>query len=269
MKNQKDSRLTLSVDASPHESVNLSLQDIGGRIKEARKALGLTQEALAKLAGARSKGGLQENEAGKNMPGGQMIGTLAVAGINTNWLLTGKGNMLQDSPVTIEYAANHKNNGLRVHEPPRATYSTDPEDGYVAIPLYDDVFAAAGHGSVVNVEQHASTALMFREDWVKTELDAKPSDLCLISVRGNSMEPTLRASDTILIDLRTKVPDCEGIYVLRMGEVVLVKNLQLLPGAILHVSSDNPAFKSFSIKLEDVGEEVAIIGRVVWVGRKI
>lgn len=34
------------------------------------------------------------------MPGGQMLGTLAKAGINANWLLTGEGEMLlRDAPV--------------------------------------------------------------------------------------------------------------------------------------------------------------------------
>jgi transcriptional regulator with XRE-family HTH domain len=86
-----------SVDAFTGESVNLDVVDIGARIKAARKALGITQDALAALAGARSKSGLQDNEAGKNMPGGQMIGTLVFAGINANWLLTGEGPMLLDN----------------------------------------------------------------------------------------------------------------------------------------------------------------------------
>lgn len=67
---------------------------VGLRIKAARKALGLTQDELSSAAGARSKSGLQDNEAGKNMPGGQMIGALVALGVNSNWLLTGEGQML-------------------------------------------------------------------------------------------------------------------------------------------------------------------------------
>ena len=54
----------------------------------------MTQDALAMVAGARSKSGLQDNEAGKNIPGGQMIAALVHVGINANWLLTGEGPML-------------------------------------------------------------------------------------------------------------------------------------------------------------------------------
>lgn len=106
MKRQHAGLVDTSVDTFKAESVNLSAEAIGARIKEARKALGLTQDALAALAGAKSKSGLQDNEAGKNMPGGQMIGALARAGINTNWLLTGEGPMLSRdlSPPTVSEA---------------------------------------------------------------------------------------------------------------------------------------------------------------------
>jgi transcriptional regulator with XRE-family HTH domain len=82
------------VDAFGAESVNLDVPEIGIRMKEARKALSITQDCLAAMAGAPSKSGLQNNEAGKSMPGGRMIGALVRAGINANWLLTGEGPML-------------------------------------------------------------------------------------------------------------------------------------------------------------------------------
>ncbi len=243
------------------------MHSIGARLKVWREAVSLKQtDAADRLNLPRNT--YQNYERDVRSPHTEAWLAFSQAGINTNWLLTGKGDMFLPETGPVQYETEYKNKGLRLHESIPVASSTGHVDGYVAIPLYDDISAAAGCGAIVGTEQ-ASTALMFREDWVHTELNARPADLCLISVRGNSMEPTLRASDTILIDLRTKVPDCEGIYVLRMGEVLLVKNLQLLPGSVLHVSSDNPAFKPFTIKLEDVGEEVAIIGRVVWVGRKI
>ncbi|MGL5632913.1 MAG: helix-turn-helix domain-containing protein, partial [Azovibrio sp.] len=94
MKRQLKSRLTPMVATSISGSDNHVLVNVGARIKAARKALGMTQDELAALAGARSKSGLQDNEAGKNMPGGHMLGALVKAGVNANWLLSGKGEML-------------------------------------------------------------------------------------------------------------------------------------------------------------------------------
>lgn len=253
MKRQHETGLTLPVVASVTETVNLSKTAIGGRISAARRAVGLTQEALANLAGAKSKSGLQDNEAGKNMPGGQMIGALISAGINANWLLTGEGSMLLRDMATPDANNAHHQGAITL--------------GYVSVPLYNDIRAAAGHGSVVEHEV-PDDALMFKEEWIRFELGANPADLCLIRVSGDSMEPTLRAGDVILVDHRASRPDREGIYILRMGDMLLVKRLQAMPGGKVKVISDNAAFDSWTLNLSDIGNDVVIIGRVVWSGRR-
>lgn len=248
------------VDAFDEKASTGSLKEIGARIKAARKALGLTQDALAARAGATSNRGLQDNEAGKSMPGGQMIGALVNAGANANWLLTGEGSMLLadlQAPVIA-----------KVDRPPLTAQEAPPATGYVALPLYNDVRAAAGHGAVVGHE-HADDALMFKEDWIRFELGARPQDLCLIRVSGDSMEPTLRAGDVILIDVRSCHPDREGIYIMRLDGMLLVKRLQALPGGKLKVSSDNAAFDSWTVSKTDVGSDLVIVGRVVWSGRRL
>ncbi|MBW7901220.1 MAG: helix-turn-helix transcriptional regulator [Rhodocyclaceae bacterium] len=94
MKRQPGRNVDSPVDASRAETVNLTATSVGKRIKVARTALGLTQDKLAAMAGATSNRGLQDNEGGRSIPGGQMIGALVAAGVNANWLLTGEGEML-------------------------------------------------------------------------------------------------------------------------------------------------------------------------------
>jgi len=139
---------------------------------------------------------------------------------------------------------------------------------YAPIRLYD-VQAAAGNGAVVGVEQVADT-LMFKRSWIHQELHAQPNDLYLIFVDGESMEPTLRPGDIILVDRRDahSIPR-DGIYVLRMDNSLLVKRLQRLPGRKVKVTSDNPAYEPFDLSLDAPGEDLAIIGRVVWSGRRM
>jgi len=141
--------------------------------------------------------------------------------------------------------------------------------GYVAVPLYNGVRAAAGSGAVVEHEA-PDDALIFKEDWIRFELGARPQDLYLIRVTGDSMEPTLRSGDTILVDRRATRPDREGVYIMRMNDMLLVKRLQALPGGIVKVASDNQAFAAFDVKLADIeGGDITIIGRVVWAGRRL
>lgn len=147
-----------------------------------------------------------------------------------------------------------------------------PDKAFVSLPLHDIRDAAnaasmAGHGRV------ADEMLQFSTAWIKRELNAVPSDLLLILVDDESMVPTLRPGDTILLDRRATKPDREGVYILRMNGVPLVKRLQILPGEIVKVVSDNPAYETFTIRLSDINEQdFAILGRVVWVvwaGRRI
>ncbi len=70
---------------------------LGKRIAEFRVYTRLSQEEFAaKLKG--TKRGLQDNEAGKSTPGSRVLLAFAELGVNVNWLLTGKGDMLQIVP---------------------------------------------------------------------------------------------------------------------------------------------------------------------------
>lgn len=239
---------------SPMVVDNQKPTGIGGRLRAAREALGLTQDGFAKAVGA-SKRGVQENEARNRVPGGSVVPLLVAMGINANWLLTGAGEMLlADVSYGTHEATEMKKDGVLA--------------GYVALPLYNNIHAAAGNGAVIDHER-PDDALMFQESWIRVELGARPDDLCLIRVSGDSMEPTLRAGDVILVNRQACRPDREGIYILRVGDMLLVKRLQALPGGKVKVTSDNAAFDPWTINLSDPGGDVVIVGRVVWSGRRI
>ncbi len=117
--------------------------------------------------------------------------------------------------------------------------------------------ASAGPGAVP-VEEQAVGAFRFAARWLR-EQGLDPAMLSAIRVEGDSMETTLRDGDEILVD-RTPRPLRDGIHVVRTGDALLVKRLDLaIPGKIALVS-DNPAYRT--IELAPGDEEV--IGRVVW-----
>ena len=117
--------------------------------------------------------------------------------------------------------------------------------------------ASAGPG-VVPVEEQAVGTFRFAARWLRQQgLD--PAMLSAIRVEGDSMENTLRDGDEILVD-RTPRPLRDGIHVVRTGDALLVKRLDLaIPGKIALVS-DNPAYRT----IELAPDEVDVIGRVVW-----
>lgn len=137
---------------------------------------------------------------------------------------------------------------------------------YVGLPVYD-LRAAAGHGKLVEREEIIDV-LKFKRSWIELELHANPTDLALLHVDGDSMEPVLHPGDTILIDRRDTGPNRDAIYVMRIDDALLVKRLQRLPGGQLRVMSDNARYEPFLLKMEQL-ESVVIVGRVVWAGRRM
>ena len=62
----------------------------------------------------------------------------------------------------------------------------------------------------------------------------------------------------------------DGIYVMRYDNNLLVKRLQMLLGGIIRVKSDNSMYDPWEITKSQLdGEELALIGRVVWTGQKM
>lgn len=195
-----------------------------------------------------------------------LVAIANTGGVTVDWLATGRLPKTRSSVAEeMRYSAPGAGTELKAEELHKEYGATV---GYVAIPLYSEIRAAAGHGAV-NGRELADDALMFKEDWIRHELGARPQDLWLIRVHGDSMEPTLRAGDVILVDSRASRPDREGIYILRLGEALLVKRLQVMPGRKIRVTSDNAAFEPWMIDQEERSADTAIIGRVVWSGRRM
>ena len=139
-------------------------------------------------------------------------------------------------------------------------------DEFVFIPHYG-VQAAAGQGYLVE-EETPRFSVAFRRYWIENYITRDIQKLSVISVRGDSMAGVLNDGDTILINHSHTVPR-DGLYVLRINNNLLVKRLQLMPAGMINVISANEAYPTFDINLNNMTDDVAIIGRVEWFGRTI
>jgi phage repressor protein C with HTH and peptisase S24 domain len=117
--------------------------------------------------------------------------------------------------------------------------------------------ASAGPGSV-GAQETSFDTMMFSRRWLR-EQGLDPTKLSAIRVSGDSMDPLLKDGDEILVD-RTPRPFREGIHVLRLGEVLNVKRLQVGPPGRVVLISANPAYAP----IEVAQDEIDVIGRVVW-----
>ncbi len=186
-----------------------------------------------------------------------------VTGCDLNWLLTGKGLPYLDK-------ARPENAGaFPVSNTGSGAVDTlgNPVDlrEFVFIPRYS-VEAAAGHGQAVNDEKPLF-CMAFRRYWIENYVTRQTDKLSVIAVKGDSMEGILNHGDNILINHAETEPR-DGLYVLRIGNDLFVKNIQRLPGRLL-VKSANPLYEPFEIDLTADNTDTAIIGRVEWFGRTV
>ena len=118
------------------------------------------------------------------------------------------------------------------------------------------VAASAGPGATVDGEVMLGVEAIDRQ--LARRLGLRDGAASVIRVRGDSMAPGLLDGDHLVVDQDDVRPTARGgLYVIRIGDVLLVKRVRA--GAQgLTASSDNPA----APPLPD--GPIAVIGRVVW-----
>ncbi|MDX2112551.1 MAG: LexA family transcriptional regulator [Alphaproteobacteria bacterium] len=135
---------------------------------------------------------------------------------------------------------------------------------YVTIPrITVDITA---DGNRVTAREHEAEAYYFRRSWIQDHLGVSVSDLRLMYIRGDNMEPTLCHNDMVMVDTTQKTPSPPGIFICFDGLGLTARRLELLPGERrLRLMSDNSQYSMF----ERDADDTIIIGRVVWFAREI
>lgn len=140
---------------------------------------------------------------------------------------------------------------------------TAPVLDSVRVPHYHNG-ASMGRGADLLLEDAVAGDLLLRKDWLSRNLHPCPpfGRLAFITAYGDSMAPTLRSGNILLIDTGHTAPDISGIYVLEANDQLFVKRVsRRLDGRIV-VTSDN----ELGVVEELQGKEkVRVKGRVVYV----
>lgn len=90
-------------------------------------------------------------------------------------------------------------------------------------------------------------------------LNVNPKDLRYFDIGGDSMEPCLFCKDRVFVDVNAFESGFkEGVWVVRAGDAVLVKRVQMIGANRYQASSDNTAYPSFTFK-----GTLKLLGRVV------
>lgn len=120
-----------------------------------------------------------------------------------------------------------------------------------------------GGGSVFTEFQKLGV-VPFQKAWLRGRTGGNFSDLFVARGEGDSMEPTLRDGDIILIDTSQKeINRQDAIWALSYGELGMIKRVRKLPNGGYQINSDNRSVSP----IEAYDGEMQVIGRVIWIGR--
>lgn len=212
---------------------------IGDRIKELREDLKLSMEAFGAIVGT-SKQYVNGLEKGANQrPNGVFLeGWARHCGVNIRWLVSGTGKKRASATAA------------------------DPTEWADIL----GVRQAAALGDGAEPDEYAEThKLKFRADSLRRK-HLRPDKLAVIYGKGDSMYPTIKSGDAILVDTSDTEPQDEKLFVVTQGRDLFAKRLVRL-GDRWFIDSDNKADPKWKRPIPiDEADGFEIHGRVRWVG---
>ncbi len=106
----------------------------------------------------------------------------------------------------------------------------------------------------------------FSRAWLRNFTETPPELLFWTIGDGDSMEPTIRSGEVILIDRSLTTPRFgDGIWAIAYGDIGMIKRLRPLPTGVVEIHSDNALVPPATA----ADGELHVIGRVVAVVRRL
>jgi phage repressor protein C with HTH and peptisase S24 domain len=185
----------------------------------------------------------------------RLVALARAAGVGVAWLAEGQGPAPEFEPV----AGTRRRNG--------AAGASDAVDWgrFVLLPKRPKAAAA---GAETPPSPLSSEFFALRHDWVRSVCGVEPDQLVLEIADGESMTPTIRDRNTLLVDTTDRAFKSFGIYVLEINGHRLVKRVQRKHDGSLVLISDNTTYQPDTIDKSEAGN-VVVIGRVVWSGGSV
>lgn len=222
------------------------------RVVELLELRGLTQTALARLAGVEQPS-INRVIKGKTTKPRFLHEIAKALGTSTGYLL---GETDDPLPLTMSE--------------PRLAYRGPEPDQRLApaaqvVPVRE-IDLTLGMGARYLDVPVTETVRHFSRDWIRQYTRAAPEHLLFAQGVGDSMKPTLEDSDLLLIDCSQQTLNmADKIWAISYADCGSVKRLRPVPGGGVEILSDNPAVPTATA----YDGELHILGRVVAVVRKM
>lgn len=194
-----------------------------------------------------------------------LIAMSEIAGVNLEWLATGNGPMMKSEALSPVPSKNlSQENSLANSKPYTITnlegrqIDYKPSPNLINIPVLS-MEAACGIGTFQN-DTYVTAMFSATREWLARNLNRNPDHLFLIQAKGDSMKDTIKPNDMVFVDPEDAKSPSDGIWVFAIENQIFLKRLQFLPKQKLKVISDNPAYETYFL---DLDETIRLLARYI------
>lgn len=183
--------------------------ELAGRLVEVRKRLGLTQRELAERLGVSFRG-LQDNESGKSVPGGQALAGYARLGIDLTWLLLG--------PAGPGGEEESRRSPVSLTKVPLAHFLPHEIEGPYILPFEERQTRSLLQVDVEWLQRLTGRRRLGQQDRVS---------LCTFEMSDMEMLLSVPANALVIFDAEQTEIRRGGLFVIRHGGQLSVRRLQV------------------------------------------
>lgn len=218
---------------------------LGDRIKERLASLGMSQSELARRVKL-SQPTINALIKGDNA-GSKHLHRIAAELETSPAYLAGETD--DDAPVTIA---------------PSALDALAEKMDLAVVPELELGYSMGGGAIFDQYEQKG--VVPFQRSWLRSMMRGAIADLFVARGDGDSMQPTILDGDIVLIDTAQRdIRQQDRIWAIAYGDLGMIKRVRRRPSGDYLLLSDNATVPP----VECADEEMHVVGRVIWIGRRI
>jgi phage repressor protein C with HTH and peptisase S24 domain len=149
---------------------------------------------------------------------------------------------------------------------PRAAKADQDETASTARIDELDVRASAGSGQIVDGEGKIAEWQLPR-DLLHAATNSPVERIKIITVIGDSMQPTFNPTDKVMVDISDTRPSPPGIFVVWDGLGLVLKRVEFLPDSeppTIRISSDNAKYQPYERAIEEAHIQGRVLGKWLW-----
>ncbi|WP_342628201.1 LexA family transcriptional regulator [Nguyenibacter vanlangensis] len=211
-------------------------------------------------------GTLNNYIAGRDMKASAMIALARACGVPLEWLAVGA-----ETPMSDAFRQRPGRTASLQDVPafaPDLMFHPQFGDRETIQVKYFDAEPSPGAGMQPNDWEDGRTYTVSRH-FIGNVLGAWSRNLFFVRIQGDSMQPSIDAGDTLLVNY-TPAPFVQSVYVVAVQGLLMVKRLSIKDPETLSVVSDNPRYASFDVPIrrmtwsaDDDSAQLRLIGRVI------